>query len=216
MSCFRAVGCGKFDSAFEGTELESGATDLSPGDGNTWVFSDPEDPDFGKSMDLRGQSYSPGNYGLADRAKGNFVAVKRRPLITVPSLLFESINCLQRLKGTDDVSGKEARDALLKGLRERLAEDPIAGEQACESAEHEDVWTFWVSFDEHEQRWKECKQVYRENQSHAFGDGWNECHEGPHYTLDLFRSWEHNGLDPMIGLSPFLKEFDTGRRRGLR
>ena len=46
-----AVGCGKFDhSAFEGTELVSGATDLSLGDGNIWVFCDPEDPDFGKSM----------------------------------------------------------------------------------------------------------------------------------------------------------------------
>ena len=119
------VGCGKFDhSAFEGAELVSGATDLSPGDGNIWAFCDPEDPDFEKSMDLRGQSYSLGNFWLADRAKGSFVAVKRRPLTTVPSLLCDSINRLQRLKGSDDVSGREARTgALLKGLRERLAED---------------------------------------------------------------------------------------------
>ena len=70
-----AVGCGKFDhSAFEGTELVSRATDLSPGDGNIWIFCDPEDPDSGKSMELRGQSYSLGNYGLADCTKGNLVA----------------------------------------------------------------------------------------------------------------------------------------------
>ena len=58
------VGCGKFDrSAFEGTELVSGTGDLSPGGGNVWNICDPEDPDCGKSMDLRGQSY------LADRAE---------------------------------------------------------------------------------------------------------------------------------------------------
>ena len=70
-------------SRFEETELASGTADLSPGDGDVWVICDPEDPDFGKSMDLRGQSYSLGDYGLADRA--------RRPLITVPSLLSDSI-----------------------------------------------------------------------------------------------------------------------------
>ena len=113
--------------------------------GNVWVICDPEDPDFGKSMDLRGQSFSLGDYGLAGRAEGEFVAVKRRPLITVPSLLSDSIN-LQRKKGTDDVSGKEGHtDAPLKGLRESPVEDPTVGEQACESAEHEDVRTFWVS-----------------------------------------------------------------------
>ena len=106
---------------------------------------DPEDPDFGKCIDLRVQSYSFGDYGLADRAKGKFVAVKRRPLIKVPSLLSDSINCPQRLKGTDDVSGEEAHtDAPLEGLRERLDEDPTVGEVGCESAEHEDVRTVWV------------------------------------------------------------------------
>ena len=85
----------------------------------------PEDPDFGKCMDLRGQSHSLGDYGLADRAEGKFVAVKRHPLITIPSLLSDSINCLQRLKGTDDVSGKGAHtNGHLKGLHERLVEDP--------------------------------------------------------------------------------------------
>ena len=148
------------------------------------------------------------------RSQGNFVAVKRRPLITVPSLLSDSINCLQRLKGTDDdVSGKEAHtDAPLKGLRERVAEDPTVGWQACESAEHEDVRTLWVSLDEHGQRWKEWKQVCREIQSHSFGDGWSECHEGSNCTFDLFRNWGRNGSDPMIWLSQFLKEFDIGSK----
>ena len=85
------------------------------------------------------------------------------------------------------MSGKEAHtDALLTGLRERLAEDPIVGEQACESAEHEDVRTLFVSLDEHGQRWKEWKQVWREIQPHSSGDGWSEYHEGPNCTFDLF------------------------------
>ena len=87
------------------------------------------------------------------------------------------------------MSGKEAHtDAPLKGLRGRLAEDPTAGEQACESAENEDVRTFWVSLDEHGQRWEEWKQVCLEIQSHSFGDGWSEYHEGPNCTFDLFRN----------------------------
>ena len=147
---FPPVGCGKFEhSAFEGTEFVSSATDLSPGEGSFWAFCDPE--------------------------------VERTWILVAslfrPSLLFDSINCLQKLKGTDDVSRKEARtDALLKVLRERLAEDPIDDEQPSESAEQEDLWTLWVSLDEHEQRWKEWKQVHREARSHSLDDGWNECH----------------------------------------
>ena len=106
------VGCGKFEhSALEGTEVVSGATDLFPVvDGSIRVFCDLENPDFGRNMDLRGQSYSPRNYGLADPVKDNFAAVKRRPLITVPSLLLDSISCLQKLKGTDDVSGQRWKE----------------------------------------------------------------------------------------------------------
>ena len=103
-------------SAFERTELVSGAADLSFGDGNVCVFCDLEDPDVGKSMDLRGQSYSPGNHGLADRTEGKFVAVKRRPLSTVSFLQSDSINCLQRLKKTDDVSGRVSKRASLTCL----------------------------------------------------------------------------------------------------
>ena len=62
------------------------------------------------------------------------------------------------------------------------------------------------------ERWKEWKQVCLETQSHPFGDGWNECHEGPYCTLDLFRSWGRNGMEPMIWLSEFLKEFDKGSK----
>ena len=72
------------------------------------------------------------------------------------------------------------------------------GEQACESAEHEDVRTLWVSLDEHGERWKEWKQVCLENQSHSFGDGWSEYHEVPNCTFDLFWNWGRNGSDPMI------------------
>ena len=90
-----------------GMDFALGAVDLSPGDGNVWVVCDPEDPDFGKSMDLRGMSYASGDCGLADRTKGNFSVVKRRPLSTVPSLLSDSTNCLQKLKGSDDVSRKQ-------------------------------------------------------------------------------------------------------------
>ena len=60
-------------------------------------------------MYFRCQSFSLGLCGLVDRAKGNFVTV-----ITVPSFLFDS-NCVHWLRGTDDVSGKEASDALLRG-----------------------------------------------------------------------------------------------------
>ena len=153
-------------------------------------------------MDLRGQSSSLEDDGLADRATGNFVVVKRRPLITVPSLLTDSIYFFQRLKGAGDVSQKEAHttDAPLKGLRERLAEDPTVGEQARESAEHEDVRTLWVSLDGHGQRWKEWKQVCRGIQSHSTTAGMSST-RGPNCTLDLFRNWERHGSDPMIWLS---------------
>ena len=44
----------EFDpSGNEGMDFAPGAVDLSPEDGNVWVVCDPEDPDFGKSMDLR-------------------------------------------------------------------------------------------------------------------------------------------------------------------
>ena len=36
--------------------LPPGAIELSLGDGSVWVDCDPEDPDFGKSIDLRGMS----------------------------------------------------------------------------------------------------------------------------------------------------------------
>ena len=83
-----------------------------------------------------------GGCGRADRAEGKFVAVKRRPLIPVPSSLSDSTHLLQRPKGTGDVSEQEAHttDAPLEGLRER----PTFGEQACEYAEHEDVWTLFT------------------------------------------------------------------------
>ena len=130
----------------EGMDFAPGAVDLSPGDGNVWVVCDPEDPDFGKNMDLRGMSCASGDYGLADRTKGNFSVVKRRPLSTVPYLLSDSIPFLQKLKGSDDVSWKQLHPTSepLKGLRERLAVAATAGDQVGESAE-EDVRTLWVS-----------------------------------------------------------------------
>ena len=67
-----------------------------------------------------------------------------------------------------------------------------------------------MSFDEHEQRWKEWKQIYGEIQFHSLGDGWNECHEGPNCTLDLFWSWVRNRVDPMIRSSK------QARRRGAK
>ena len=54
------------------------------------------------------------------------------------------------------MSGKEAHtDARLNGYRERLAEETAVGGQACDSTEHEDTRTLWVSLDERGQRWKE-------------------------------------------------------------
>ena len=81
------------------------------------MVCDPEDPNFGKSMDLRGLLNASGNYGLADSSYGNFSVIKRRLLNTVPSLLSESINCLQKLMGSDDVSRKQMHttDEPLKG-----------------------------------------------------------------------------------------------------
>ena len=49
----------EFDcSGTDWTELAPGATDLSPEDGNVWLICDLEDPAFGNTMDLRGQSFS--------------------------------------------------------------------------------------------------------------------------------------------------------------
>ena len=53
-------------------------------------------------MELDGQSSVSGEYGLAERSNGVFKAVKRRSLTTLPSLLSDSVNCLQKLKGTGD------------------------------------------------------------------------------------------------------------------
>ena len=41
-------------SGKEGMDFAPGAVDLSPGMENVWVICDPEDPDFGQSIDLRG------------------------------------------------------------------------------------------------------------------------------------------------------------------
>ena len=129
-------------SGNEGMEFALGVVDLSTEDENVWVVCDPEDPNFGKSMGLRALSYASGNYGLADRTEGNFSVVKRRPLNTVPSLLSDSINCLQKLKGSDDVGVKQMHTIgePLKGVRERLAVEATGGEQAGGSSE-EDVQT---------------------------------------------------------------------------
>ena len=54
-----------------GNERTEVATDV-------WVVCDPEDPDFGKVMDLDGRSSVFGDYGLADRSNGFFSVVKRR------------------------------------------------------------------------------------------------------------------------------------------
>ena len=83
-----------------------GTVDLSPGDGNVWVVCDPEDPDFGKSIDLRGISRV-GRLSAGGSHKGHFSVVKRCPLNTVRSLLSGSVNCSQKLKGSDDVSEPE-------------------------------------------------------------------------------------------------------------
>ena len=60
---------------------------------------------------------------LADRNSGFFSVVKRRTLTTLPSLLSDSINYLQKLKGTGDTVRKQVQavDEPVKGLRERLA-----------------------------------------------------------------------------------------------
>ena len=118
-------------SGNDGTEVANDEVDFSPCGGNVWVVCDPEDPDFGKIMELDGRSSVSGDYGLAERSNGFFSAVKRRSLTTLPSLLSDSINCLQKLKGTGDTVRKQvhAVEERLKGLRERLAADPAEGEQ---------------------------------------------------------------------------------------
>ena len=89
-------------SGNEQTEVATDKVDFSPGAGYVWVVCDPEDPEFAKIMELGGRSSVSGDYGLADRNSGFFSVVKRRPLTTLPSLLSDSINCLQKLKGTGD------------------------------------------------------------------------------------------------------------------
>ena len=146
-------------------------------------------------MDLRGLSYASGNYGLAGRQAAS-VDQPCRLCCPIPS------TCLQRLKGSDDVSGQQLHttDEPHKGFRERLAVEPTDAKQAGEFVE-EDVRTLWVSVDEHGQRWKAWKQVCREIQSHSVDDGWSEYHEGPNCTLDVFLNWGRNGSDPMTWLS---------------
>ena len=137
-----------------------------------------------------------------------FSVVKRRPLTALLSLLSDSINYLQKLKGTGDTGRKQVQDVdePVKGLRERLAADTTEGEQAEPTLE-EDVRTLRVTVDDHGPRWKEWKQVCREIQSHTFDDGWSGYHEGPNCTLEMFRNWGRNGSDPMAWLSQSLKEF---------
>ena len=55
-----------------------------------------------------------------------FSVVKRRPLTALLSLLSDSINYLQKLKGTGDTVRKQVQDVdePVKGLRERLGTDP--------------------------------------------------------------------------------------------
>ena len=148
-------------------------------------------------MELDGRSSSSGDCGLADRSSGFLSVVNRRPLTTLPSLLSDAINCLQKLKGRRDTVRKQVQavDEPVKGLRERLAADPSEVEQTGSSPE-EDVRTLWVAVDEHGQRRKEWKQVCRGIQSHTFDDGWSEYHEGPNCTLEMFRNWGRNGADP--------------------
>ena len=87
-------------------------------------------------MELDGRSCVSGDCGLADRNNGFFTVVKRRSLTTLPSLLSDSINYLQKLKGMEDTVRKQVQavDGLVEGLRDRLAADPIEGEQTgpCE------------------------------------------------------------------------------------
>ena len=174
-----------------------GDVDLSPGDGNGLVFW--RIPTLEKSMDLRGMSSTSGDFGLADRTKGNFLSRQHRAVFAVR---FHQL--FAKAEGSDDVSPKQLHtaDEPPKGLRERLAVDATAGEQVGESAE-EDVRTLGVSVDERGQRWKEWKQVCREIQSHSFDDGWSEYHEGPNCTLDMFGKWGRNGSDPVIGCHNF-------------
>ena len=58
-----------------------------------------------------------GVYGLADRNNGFFLVVKRRTLTTLPSLLSDFINSLQKLKGTGTRSEKKSKPLmnLLRG-----------------------------------------------------------------------------------------------------
>ena len=130
--------------------------------------------------------------------------MKRRLLTTLPSLLSDSINYLQKLKGTGDTVRKQiqAVDELVEGLRERLAANPTEGEQTGSSPE-EDARTLWVAVDEHGQRWKEWKQVCREIQSHTFDNGWSEYHEGPNCTLESSETGVAMARTPWLGCRSF-------------
>ena len=95
-------------SGHERTEVATDRVDFSFGGVYVWMVCDPEDADFGKIMELDGRSSVSGDYGLADRSNGFFSVLKRHPLTTLPSLLSDSINCLQKLNGPGDIVRKQA------------------------------------------------------------------------------------------------------------
>ena len=82
----------------EQTEVATDKVDFSPGGEYVWVGCDPEDPEFGKTMELDGRSSVSGDYGLADRNNVFFLSREATPP-DLPSLLSDSINSLQKLKG---------------------------------------------------------------------------------------------------------------------
>ena len=67
-------------SGNERTEVATNRVDFSPVVFCVWVVCDPEDPEFGKIMELDGRSCVSGDCGLADRNNGFFSVVKRRTL----------------------------------------------------------------------------------------------------------------------------------------
>ena len=103
-------------------EVATDRIDFSPGGGKVSVVCDPEGPDFGKVMELDGWCSVSRDCGLTER--------KRRPMTTLPSLLSDSIKCLQKLKGTGGTVRKQVQvvDEPVKGLREGLAADPTEGD----------------------------------------------------------------------------------------
>ena len=157
------------------------------GEGNVWVVCNPEDPDFGKSVDLRGQSYSLGEHGMADRAFGDFVVGKRRPLITVPSLLSDS--------------GREctAPVHLSKGVSVLLWNP---GEQAGESAEHEDVRLFGFRLTSMGSTGRNGNRSAVQSSPIPLAVA-GVSTTRPNCTLDLFPNWERNVCDTVIRLSQF-------------